>query len=290
MKFGNIQPAIKWSGSKRSQAKEIIGNHFPVVIDTYYEPFCGGLSIGINLALADNLINRFVCSDLDQNLISLWNTIKNQPDELFESYTDLWHQMVDGSNGDVSKMQVFYNNVRDRFNESHDPMDFMFLNRTCFNGLVRYNSKGDFNSPFHLNRKGIDPVKLGKIIHEWSEILNRYNFEFRCCDFSEISPSNDDFVYLDPPYANTKGMYGPAFERNRLFDWMQSLPCPYAMSYDGVSGDDDHTFDVPEDLYDRKLYIKSGNSSFKRLRTEKKHSDVYESLYIKIDKNYFSFQ
>ena len=207
--------------------------------------------------------------------------------------------MDEFAHGDVEKMKEYYTIVRNTFNtcnnsellqscsnpdkkEPYNPaFDFMFLNRTCFNGLIRYNTNGEFNTPFHLNRKGVEPDKFDKIVNEWSKLLNRENTEVKCCDFAECTPSENDFVYLDPPYANTKGMYGEAFDNHRLFKWMETLKCPYAMSYNGISGDENHTFDVPEHLYDEKLSIKSGNSSFKRLKTENRHADVYESLYVR---------
>ena len=267
MQIGKIQPVIKWSGSKRSQAPEIV-RHFPSEIDIYYEPFCGGLSVGIASIIAKKEgllnINRFVFSDTDLNLIGLWECIKNKPTELAEYYRERQEKMDEFAHGDVAKMRGYYNYVRGIFNTSFNPMDFMFLNRTCFNGLIRYNAKGAFNTPFHLNRKGIEPDKLEKIIHEWSKLLNE-----------------NDFVYLDPPYANTKEMYEEAFDNQRLFKWMETLKCPYALSYNGISGNNDNTYDVPEQLYDKKLSILSGNSSFKRLKTENKHVDVYESLYLK---------
>jgi DNA adenine methylase len=301
MQIEKIQPVIKWSGSKRSQALQIV-QHFPFVIDTYYEPFCGGLSVGITAILAQNKclkINRFVFSDTDKNLIALWKWIKVSPEEVIEHYTKRQQLMEEFSNGDVAKQKEYYHIVRDTFNnynnselllncshpgkdETYNPsFDFMFLNRTCFNGLIRYNSSGEFNTPFHLNRKGIEPDKFEKIVREWSRLLNENNTEFVCCDFENWAPNENDFVYLDPPYANTKGMYGEAFDNKRLFKWMETLKCPYILSYDGVSGDENHTFDVPEHLYDKKLSILSGNSSFKRLKTENKHADVYESLYLK---------
>lgn len=281
MRYGNIQPVIKWSGSKRSQAAEIIHRAFPDVIETYYEPFCGGLSVGINLMLSGKKVNNYVFSDVDSNLIALWEIIKNQPDELANYYRKRQELMDEFSHGDVVKQREYYSIVRDTFNNFHKPMDFMFLNRTCFNGLIRYNSEGKFNTSFHLNRTGIEPDKFDRIVNEWSKLLNDNNTVFKCCDFADWKPSENDYVYLDPPYANTKGMYGEEFDNKHLFDWMATLECPYALSYDGISGDEDNTFDVPIALYDKKLSIKSGNSSYKRLKTENKHTDVYESLYIK---------
>lgn len=284
MQLGNIQPVIKWSGSKRSQAPQIV-QHFPSEIGTYYEPFCGGLSVGITAILAKKEgllnINRFVFSDTDLNLMGLWECIKNKPTELAEYYREHQKKMDEFAHGDVAKMRGYYNNVRDIFNTSFNPMGFMFLNRTCFNGLIRYNSKGEFNTPFHLNRKGIEPNKLEKIIHEWSKLLNENDVQFWGCDYSTITPSENDFVYIDPPYANTKGMYEEAFDNQRLFKWMETLKCPYALSYNGISGNNDNTYEVPQQLYNEKLLILSGNSSFKRLKTESKHADVYESLYLK---------
>lgn len=201
MQLGNIQPVIKWSGSKRSQAPQI-AQHFPSEIDTYYEPFCGGLSVGITAILAQEKglkINRFVFSDTDKNLIALWKWIKISPDEVIEHYTKRQQHMEEFSHGDVAKQKEYYHIVRDTFNnynnseillscshpgknETYNPsFDFMFLNRTCFNGLIRYNSSGEFNTPFHLNRKGIEPDKFEKIVLEWSRLLNENNTEFVCC-------------------------------------------------------------------------------------------------------------
>ena len=284
MQIGNIQPVIKWSGSKRSQAPERV-RHFPYEIDTYYEPFCGGLSVGMTVILAKQegllKVRRFVFSDSDLNLIALWAQVKHKPDELAEHYRKRQELMDEFAHGDVAKMREYYNIVRDTYNNFLDPMDFMFLNRTCFNGLIRYNSKGEFNTPFHLNRKGIEPDKLDKIIHEWSQLLNENDVQFYGFDYSTITPSVNDFVYLDPPYANMKGMYEEAFDNQRMFQWMETLNCPYALSYNGISGEENHTYDVPEQLYNEKLSILSGNSSFKRLKTENKHANVYESLYLK---------
>ena len=118
---------------------------------------------------------------------------------------------------------------------------------------------------------------------EWTLSLAVSDVYFTCCSYKNIKPeSSNDFVYLDPPYANTKGMYfSDNFNNEEMFQWIRELPCPYALSYDGVSGKDDKTFDVPQDLYDEHLYIKSGNSSFKRIKESDKNAVVFESLYVR---------
>lgn len=273
-----IQPVIKWSGSKRSQAEEII-KYFPKEINTYYEPFCGGCSVLMALLNNDNYkINRYICSDINQTLIDSFHLIQDSPYITFKHYELLWNELK--SRETIKEKQEFYNEVRDRFNKEKNVLDFMFLNRTCFNGLIRYNSKGEFNTPFHLNRDGINPSKYKNIIQEWASKLRIYNVEFKCCSFEEINPSENDFVYLDPPYANTNGMYSGGFDNNKLFKWIRELKCKYALSYDGISGNEDNTFEVPQDTYSEKKLIKSGNSSFKRIVQVDNDAMVYESLYL----------
>lgn len=275
-----FQPVIKWSCSKRSQASEII-KYFPKQIDTYFEPFCGGASVLRALINSDIKVRKYVCSDLNGGLIELWNKIKYKPQEVAGYYEKLWNEM----NGDHTKDSVYkrtyFESVRNRYNKEHSPLDFMFLNRTCFNGLIRYNKIGEFNSPYHLNRDGITPNKLRKIIFEWSDLLFTRNISFICCPYDYIVPSENDFIYLDPPYANTNGMYFGCFDNNKMFEWLKNVKCKWAMSYDGISGKTDNTYDVPDDLYNERAYLKSGNSSFKRIKQSDSNAIVYETLYLK---------
>jgi DNA adenine methylase len=176
---------------------------------------------------------------------------------------------------------LYFNEVRERYNKYRNPLDFMFLMRTCYNGMPRYNSKGEFNTSFHLNRKGIDPSTLQKIVSEWSILIDLHDVEFRCCSYEKIKPSEKDFMYIDPPYANTKGIYFDDFKNDSMFEWMKNLKCGWALSYDGISGEDNKTYEVPSELYTEHKYIKSGNSSFKRLIQSSSSAVVYESLYVK---------
>lgn len=277
--MSKFQPVIKWSGSKRSQASEII-KHFPNEMNVYYEPFVGGGSIMRTLLESNIKFNHVVCSDINEGLINLWKSIKERPNDVVEHYSYLWNLM--NVNDDKEAKKRFFENIRDRYNKEHNPLDFMFIMRTTTNGMPRYNSKGEFNNSFHVTRDGINPLSLVNIVHEWSELLNKHNVEFRCCSYEEIKPNENDFLYLDPPYANTKGMYFGGFDNTKLFEWMRNLPCPYLLSYDGRSGEVDNTFEVPKDLYTEHLYIRSGNSSFKRVIGKSNDSIVYESLYKKV--------
>lgn len=289
----NFDPVIKWTGSKRSQAEEII-KHFPQEMDVYYEPFCGGCSMLRHLLDNRNIIrvNRFECSDLNADLIALWNCIKNEPEAVSEHYRKLWTEMK--STDDRGEKREYFNKVRARYNKTRNPLDFMFIMRTTTNGMPRFAKTPvirdgkeyyNFNNSFHITRDGIQPETLDNIIREWSEILNENNVQFIHRSYDTINPTEYDFVYMDPPYAGTKGIYFSQFDTQHLFEFIRELKAPYAMSYDGISGEVDNTYAVPEDLYDEHLYILSGNSSFKRTIGKSSDSIVYESLYIKNIKN-----
>ena len=275
MKF---QPVIKWSGSKRSQSEEII-KYFPKEINTYYEPFCGGCSVLFQLLHSDIKVNNYVCSDKNKGLIDLWNLIKVNPKLVSNSYSIMWNELNIDDNKERKK-QYFYM-VRERYNNKHNPTDFMFIMRTTTNGMPRYNNNGDFNNSFHVTRNGILPNKLEKIIYQWSEALNKNNVKFINQEYNNIVTNKNDFVYLDPPYANTKGMYYGTIDYNILWDWLKQQSCKYILSFDGKTNNEDMTQNVPTNIYSKHIYLNSGNSSFRRVIGKSKNTIVKESLYIK---------
>ena len=91
MKF---QPVIKWTGSKRGQSEEII-KRFPKSIETYYEPFIGGGSVLFQLLHSDISVENYICSDINEDLINLWNMIKNNPNYLCEKYKRDYNEIRD---------------------------------------------------------------------------------------------------------------------------------------------------------------------------------------------------
>lgn len=272
------EPAIKWSGSKRFQAKEII-THFPDKMDTYYEPFCGGCSVLRRLIDSDILVKRYVCSDINEDLINFWNMLKNDYKCLVIGYREHWEKLnrVD----DKALKRKYFEIVRSEYNKSHSVQDFLFIMRTTTNGMPRYNSKGEFNNSFHITRNGINPDTLEKILSEWSYVLNQVDVQFVCQDYKKIYTKKSDVLYLDPPYAHTKGMYYGGIELNSFFEWLREQESFYILSFDGKSGEIDNTYSVPDDLYSQHLYLKNSNSSFKRVIGNSNDSIVYESLYVK---------
>lgn len=273
MKFN---PVIKWSGSKRSQSEVIVSN-FPKKITIYYEPFVGGGSVLYQLLNSDIKVESFICSDINEDLIKLWNIIKDKPLELSAHYKMLWEELNKDEN--IERRKKYYNLIRDRFNKERNPMDFLFISRTTTNGLIRYNKKGEFNNSFHFTRKGINPTSLENIILEWSNLLNKNNVLFFHQSYENITSNNGDLIYLDPPYANTKGMYYGGIDLEKFFNWLSIQKGNYVLSFDGKSEELDNTYNVPCNLYSKHIYINSGLSSFRKLHNS--NINVYESLYLK---------
>ena len=267
-----FQPVIKWSGSKRKQVQEIL-KYFPKEINVYYEPFCGGSSVLRGLLDSNIKVNSYVCSDISKPLIDLWNEIKNNPIVLCDYYENEREKFI--------KDKKYYYEVRKRFNQNKDCKDFLFLLRTCANGMIRWNNKGEFNTSVHHCRDGIKPEMLRKICYEWSNLLNNNNVQFINQSYENVSVNFNDFVYLDPPYANTKGLYYGSIDYKKFWDWLRKCNGNYVLSFNGKTNRENSTYDVPKDIYSEHKYIYSGNSSFRRLNKTSNNTIVYESLYIK---------
>ena len=281
-----FQPVIKWSGSKRSQCEDIL-EYFPQTINTYYEPFCGGCSMLMGLMNSDIFVKRYVCSDINKDLIALWEKVKYSPDEIYESYVKLWEEL--NKDNDIYRKRNFFEEQRDIYNKTHDPLVFFFIMRTTTNGMPRYNQKGEFNNSFHVTRNGIKPELLKPILTEWSEKLRKNNVEFVHRSYEEIlgEVKEGDFIYMDPPYISANSMYmRGTMNFADFFNFLKLLRnnnIKFALSFDGKSGNVDNTYNIPNDCYKRHLYIKSGNSSFKRTIGKDKNAIVYESLYLNYD-------
>ena len=199
------KPFIKWVGGK-GQLLEQLNAQLPANFEnwndvTYIEPFVGGGAMLFYMLQKYPNIRHAVINDVNPDLITCYRTVRDMPEELIASLTDIQdaYNEVESEEG----RKVFFLAVRDRYNEKNlDPLDnttkFFFLNRTCFNGLYRVNKKGLFNVPFgkYTNPQICDPATIRKD----SEILQ--HVEILTGDFEatfDYAQGNTLF-YFDPPY------------------------------------------------------------------------------------------
>jgi len=269
------EPVIKWTGSKKSQVDEIL-KYIPLNINTYYEPFIGGGSIMYKVLTQRN-VKSFICSDINLDLIELWNLIKYEPNKLIEHYDLLWYELFSIKN--IEEKKNFYYEIRERFNKYKDIKDFFFLIRTSVNGIIRYNSKKEFNTSFHFSRDGITPKNVKKIIYNWSNKIKKVTFI--CQDYKNIITNNNDFIYLDPPYYHTTSQYYGKIDYIEFFNWVRTLKCSYLLSFDGKSNSINNTYMVPHDIYDTHIYNKGRRSMIRQLSNHNNLEYIQESLYIK---------
>ena len=182
-------PIVKWVGGKRQLMFELIKN-MPKSYNRYFEPFIGGGALFFELQPEQDYI-----SDMNEELINLYSVVR---DNVYELIKDL-------SKHEVSKEYFLEIRNIDRTEQYTELSDverasrFIYLNRTCFNGMYRVNSQGQFNVPFghYKNPRIIDENNLLNC----SELLKKT--EIKCADFSEIltKVKKGDLVYFDPPYV-----------------------------------------------------------------------------------------
>lgn len=264
-----LEPVIKWSGSKRQVANDL--SRLISEGNTYFEPFVGG---GAMLPFRN--IKNGIANDIIPELVNLWEAIKNEPEQTAFEYQTRWEKLQ-------KEGHKIYYEIRDKFNETKNCFDFLFLTRTCVNGLIRYNEKGEFNNSFHLTRPGINPKTLKEIILKWNYYLK--DVEFYNLDYTEVlaNVKKNDFVFLDPPYGGTKDRYTKIdFDLERFYDELDRLNtigAKWVLTFDGNAGSREYAYELPKEIYKHKVFIKTGNSPFTKMMKTTIDA-VYESVYL----------
>jgi len=200
-----VKPFLKWAGGK-SQILENIRNKYPARLGTaitkYAEPFVGGGAVLFDILGRYNMKEVYI-SDINKELVQTYRFIRDNIDQMIESLKILEEQYL---NADDNVRKEIYYTARDRFNvlKSMDVESvelaslFIFLNRTCFNGLYRVNSHGAFNVPqgSYKNPTICDERNLRAV----SDKLKSVNIV--CADYKESYNfiDNNTFAYFDPPY------------------------------------------------------------------------------------------
>ena len=205
-----IIPPIKIQGKKTKIVPKImeiadgILNDHPE-IDTWVEPFLGSGVVAFN---CPGRIKKVIVNDINPHIIKFYKGVADgtiTPDRIREVF-DIHNQnlLKDGYD--------YYNRIKDRFNQSFDTMDFLFLTRTGFNGVMRFNNSGKWNVPFcklnnRLSKNVIDD--LASSVDELARLFKSKDFTFYNKSFEEViesAPENSIF-YCDPPYYGLQVQY-----------------------------------------------------------------------------------
>lgn len=205
---------ITWPGGKTRLLPEIV-RLIPHDIDTYIEPFVGGGAVFLHLLFNSN-INNFVIGDLNPDIYFMWEDLKNDCDDVYEYYCDVRERYINTTSREDAK--YMYNSVRKEFNDiCHSPYRtalFIFLSKTCMNGLWRTNKSGYFNQSCGTNKpSGLEYDKLKNLSYKLKNVHIWYG------DYHGVIPYIKDgsFVYLDPPYKQTEKTNDVKYVNGEIF-------------------------------------------------------------------------
>lgn len=195
MKTRILIPPIKCQGIKTKIVPLILANVMPVT-GRWLEPFMGSGVVGFNSGC-----NRISFNDLNPHIISFYNALNNSS----ITPTTVREYLECEGNKLRQKGESHFYEIRRRFNEKRLPLDFLFLSRAGFNGMIRFNSKGEYNVPFCRKTNRFAKAYITKIVNQatWVyKLMQRNQWTFQNRDFSEVfeEATSDDFIYCDPPY------------------------------------------------------------------------------------------
>ena len=202
-----VRPFVKWAGGKGSLIQQL-SNFYPYelrngIIETYIEPFVGGGAVLIDI-LQKYDVEQAYAFDINMDLINCYNVIKNNVEELITNLKQMEKEYLQLEQEERKKYfynkRDEYNNYRLEENEQNiqRAAQFIYLNRTCFNGLYRVNKAGKFNVPIgnYKNPTICDEENLRNL----SELIQNVQFQYGDYRRSMQYVTENTFVYFDPPY------------------------------------------------------------------------------------------
>lgn len=195
----------------------------------WIEPFVGSGAVAFNTGA-----RRVLAADSNHHIIRFYQGVQSG------LITDSSVRKFLTSEGAIleKKGEDHYYAIRDRFNLHGDPLDFLFLSRACFNGMIRFNRRGGYNVPFCRKPERFRPAYISKIANQvaWIErIIGGADWQFIVQDWRTtlMNVEPDDFVYVDPPYIGRHTDYFNSWdekEADALAKMLRSLPCGFAYS------------------------------------------------------------
>ena len=272
-KSNRARPFIKWAGGK-TQLLETIDRHFPKElkagkIEKYFEPFTGSGAVFFHIKNNYPSVKKFYLSDINPELILVYKIIQKEVERLIEHLEKLSKDYLPASE---EKRKDYYYKLRASFNYERKKINlkkvseetirraarFIFLNRTCFNGLFRVNRSGGFNVPIGRYK---NPAILNRDnLYAVSEALQ--NVYLSCRDYWKTKKlvCNNSLVYFDPPYRplNRTSSF-TSYSKHEFDDRAQIRLCRFFHSLDEkgakllLSNSDPHNTDSKDNFFD-ELY------------------------------------
>ncbi|MBQ3199320.1 MAG: Dam family site-specific DNA-(adenine-N6)-methyltransferase [Firmicutes bacterium] len=189
-------PPIKIQGIK-TKIVPLIQKSVSLSTDSVWiEPFMGSGVVGFNIAAKNAIF-----ADTNPYIIDFYNRIKDGDitSHKVRAFLEQEGKLLETGDSD------YYYCVRDRFNEHHDVLDFLFLNRACFNGMIRFNRNYEFNVPYGHKPQRFSKAYVTKIVNQVKyveDMLKTHSWTFLCQSFEKTieMARTKDFIYCDPPY------------------------------------------------------------------------------------------
>ncbi|MGO7970897.1 DNA adenine methylase [Rhizobium ruizarguesonis] len=201
-----LSPFLKWAGGKRWFAERCL-EMVPEEFDRYIEPFLGSAAMFFALRPA-----KAVLSDLNFELISCYNSVRSSPAELTELLA---------SHHSRHSEEYYYEMRSAKPNtEVEQAARFIYLNRTCWNGLYRVNRKNEFNVPIGTKTNVLLPTDD---FQATSELLNNVRILHQDFESTLDAASNGDFVFVDPPYTVKHNFNGFVKYNDKIFSWSDQV-------------------------------------------------------------------
>lgn len=224
-----LVPPIKCQGIKTKLVPEIKKITASTVYERWIEPFCGSCVVALNIQPKMALL-----TDTNVHIIQFYRDIQNRlltPGTVKEFLCEQGARLR-------AKGEDYYYEVRERFNHSSSSYDFLFLNRSCFNGVMRFNRRGQFNVPFCRKTERFSQSYITKIVNQVraiATVIHSSDWIFEVSDFKHtLNRSKEaDIVYVDPPYTGRHVDYFNSWsieDENTLVDLLQSLECKFILS------------------------------------------------------------
>lgn len=211
-----LTPILKWAGGKRALLPRLADLYAPYRDRTFVEPFAGGLALSLGLQP-----DRVIVNDVNPHVINLYRQVRRGLIMTIECRND----------------RETYDQHRARFNEliecrMHETAEaaqlFYYLNRTGFNGLCRFNSKGFYNVPFGK----YTTITYAEHFQPYTDAMR--DWQISCGDFTALQTPTDAFLYADPPYdveftSYSAGGFSWA-DQVRCAEWLAAHPGPVVVS------------------------------------------------------------